>query len=74
MCIYLTIDDIKIHDSELQCQEEAGHMWQMSELFTRSTAQKFINVPDKSYCLVIKGSTSSNYIEPDNGGNQHYQS
>ena len=34
---------IKTHDSELQGQEEAGRMQQMSELFIGSTALKLVN-------------------------------
>ena len=33
---------IKTHDSESQGQEEAGHTQRTSELFTRSTALKFV--------------------------------
>ena len=38
---------IKTHDSELRGQEEAGHTQQMSALFTRSTAVKFVNALNK---------------------------
>ena len=34
--------DIKIHDSESRGQEEAGRTQRTSELFTRSTALKFV--------------------------------
>ena len=34
---------IKIHDSESRGQEEAGRTRRTSELFTRSTALKFVN-------------------------------
>ena len=39
--------NIKIHDSELQGQEEAGCMRQTSELFIRSTAVKFVDALNK---------------------------
>ena len=35
------------HDSESQDQEEAGRMQRTSELFTRSTAVKFVNALNK---------------------------
>ena len=38
---------IKTHDSESQGQEEAGHTQQTSELFTRSTAMKFVDALNK---------------------------
>ena len=38
---------IKTHDSELRVQEEAGRMQRTSELFTRSTALKFVNALNK---------------------------
>ena len=41
---YLTI---KTHDSESQDQEEAGRTRQTSELFTCSTAVKFVDALDK---------------------------
>ena len=34
---------IKTHNSESRGQEETGHMRRMSELFTGSTAVKFVN-------------------------------
>ena len=38
---------IKTHDSESRGQEEAGHTQRTSELFTRSTALKFVNALNK---------------------------
>ena len=38
---------IKTHDSELRGQEEAGCTQRTSELFTRSTALKFVNALNK---------------------------
>ena len=38
---------IKTHDSESQGQEEAGRMQQTSELFTGSTAVKFVSTLNK---------------------------
>ena len=38
---------IKTHDSESRGQEEAGHTRRTSELFTRSTALKFVNALNK---------------------------
>ena len=38
---------IKTHDSESRGQEEAGRTRQTSELFTRSTALKFVNALNK---------------------------
>ena len=38
---------IKTHGSESQGQEEAGRTRRMSELFTRSTAVKFIDALNK---------------------------
>ena len=38
---------IKTHNSESRGQEEAGRTQQMSELFTRSTALKFVNALNK---------------------------
>ena len=38
---------IKTHDSESRGQEEAGRTRRTSELFTRSTALKFVNVLNK---------------------------
>ena len=38
---------IKTHDSESRGQEEAGCMQQTSELFTHSTALKFVNALNK---------------------------
>ena len=59
---------IKTHDSVSRGQEEAGCTRQTSELFTRSTALKFVNAGSKYaqlklYRLVIKDSARSNYIE-----------
>ena len=46
-----TIDEmslvIKTHDSESRGQEEAGRMRRTSELFTCSTALKFVNALNK---------------------------
>ena len=38
---------IKTHDSESQSQEEVGRKRRTSELFTRSTALKFVNALNK---------------------------
>ena len=38
---------IKTHDSESRGQEEAGRTRRTSELFTRSTALKFLNALNK---------------------------
>ena len=38
---------IKTHDSESRGQEEAGRMRRTSELYTRSTALKFVNALNK---------------------------
>ena len=38
---------IKTHDSESRGQEEAGRTQRTSELFTRSTALKFVNALNK---------------------------
>ena len=38
---------IKTHDSESRGQEEAGRTRRRSELFTRSTALKFVNALNK---------------------------
>ena len=38
---------IKTHDSESRGQEEAGRTRQTSELFTRSTAVKFVDALNK---------------------------
>ena len=38
---------IKTHDSESRGQEEAGRMQRTSELFTHSTALKFVNTLNK---------------------------
>ena len=47
--IYRYIDsiDIKTHNSESRGQEEAGRTRRTSELFTRSTALKFVNALNK---------------------------
>ena len=37
----------KTHNSESRGQEQAGHMRQMSELFTGSTALKLVNALNK---------------------------
>ena len=39
--------NIKTHSSKLRGQEEAGHMQQTSELFTGSTAVKFVSTLNK---------------------------
>ena len=39
--------EIKTHDSESRGQEEAGRMRRTRELFTRSTALKFVNALNK---------------------------
>ena len=39
--------NIKTHDSESRGQEEAGRTRRTSELFTRSTALKFVNALNK---------------------------
>ena len=44
VCTYL---GIKTHDSESQGQEEAGRTRRVSELFTGSTAVKFVNALNK---------------------------
>ena len=41
------VTGIKTHDSESRGQEEAGRTRQTSELFTRSTALKFVNALNK---------------------------
>ena len=43
----ITCLTIKTHDNESRGQEEAGHMQRTSELFTRSTALKFVNALNK---------------------------
>ena len=40
-------NNIKTHDSESRGQEEAGRTRRTSELFTRSTALKFVNALNK---------------------------
>ena len=50
MHVYIHIGDdynIKTHDSESRGQEEAGRTRRTSELFTRSTALKFVNALNK---------------------------
>ena len=49
MCTYMYVitNNIKTHGSESRGQEEAGHTRRMSELFTGSTAVKFVNAPNK---------------------------
>ena len=57
---------IKTHNTESRGQEEAGRIRQTSELFTRSTALKFVNAlnkPPRKLSIVIKDSARSNYIE-----------
>ena len=44
---YIAIAQIKTHDSESRGQEEAGLTRRISELFTRSTALKFVNALNK---------------------------
>ena len=48
-CCYVTTCTIliKTHDSESRGQEEAGRTRRTSELFTRSTALKFVNALNK---------------------------
>ena len=41
-------NEYQTHDSESRGQEEAGRTRQTSELFTRSTALKFVNTLNKS--------------------------
>ena len=45
--VQLHIFLIKTHGNESRGQEEAGHMRRMSELFTRSTAVKFVGALNK---------------------------
>ena len=48
ICMYIYIYIyIKTHDSESRGQEEAGRTRRTSELFTRSTALKFVNALNK---------------------------
>ena len=57
---------IKTHDSELrdQLEEEAGCMQRTSELFTCSTAVKFVDALNKPPLkLLLKNSAPSNHIE-----------
>ena len=42
-----SLKNIKTHDSESRGQEEAGRTRRTSELFTRSTALKFVNALNK---------------------------
>ena len=42
-CMKLRLQVIKTNDSESRGQEEAGHTRRTSELFTRSTAVKFVD-------------------------------
>ena len=44
---YVLYTYIKAHDSELRGQEEAGRTRRTSELFTHSTALKFVNALNK---------------------------
>ena len=44
---FIIIIIIKTHDSESRGQEEAGRTRRTSELFTRSTALKFVNALNK---------------------------
>ena len=46
-CHVIQSHSIKTHGSESRGQEEAGRTRQTSELFTRSTALKFINALNK---------------------------
>ena len=46
VCVCMCIV-IKTHDSESRGQEEAGRKRRTSELFTRSTALKFVNALNK---------------------------
>ena len=46
---------IKTHDSESRGQEEAGRTRQTSELFTHSTALKFVNALNKHLNVFEKG-------------------
>ena len=46
-CYGAYTDVIKTHNSESWGQEEAGCTRQMSVLFTRSTAMKFVNTLNK---------------------------
>ena len=65
----MVIPDIKTHDSESRGQEEAGRTRRTSELFTRSTALKFVNAlnkPPRKLSLSYKDSARSNYIESVN--------
>ena len=41
----------KTHDSELRDQEEAGRMRQTNELFTQSTALKFVTALNKQAAM-----------------------
>ena len=45
--VHNMLHNIKTHDSESQGQEEAGRTRRTSELFTRSTALKFVNTLNK---------------------------
>ena len=45
-CLYVHLH-IKTHNSESRGQEEAGHMRQVSVLFTRTTAVKFVDALNK---------------------------
>ena len=47
MCIFLMALNIKTHDSESRGQEEAGRTQRTSELFTCSTAVKFVDALNK---------------------------
>ena len=49
-CLQVNVNNvhiIKTHDSESRGQEEAGRTRRTSELFTRSTALKFVNALNK---------------------------
>ena len=45
--LHICRDQIKTHDSESRGQEEAGRTQRTSELFTCSTALKFVNALNK---------------------------
>ena len=47
VCIHFELCIIKTHDSESRGQEESSRTRRTSELFTRSTALKFVNALNK---------------------------
>ena len=58
---WMKVRQIKTHDSESRGQEEAGHMWRMSVLFTGSTVVKFfdaLNKPPLKLSLSYQGLSS----------------